>query len=248
MITVLLTGAAGSIGRTFYEATRGSYRFILNDLIEPEYAVSPSDKVEMADLSVPVVSEKLTRAADVVVHLAAVSDETAKFDELLPANILATTYLLEAAVRSRCARFVYASSVHAVQGYPCDQKVGEGMPVRPSNLYGATKCYGEALCACYASGASLSTVALRIGDFEPYGSAKIANAYDCSAWISPKDVVQLIVRSIEAEGIDFFIAHGVSNNRIKRLDLSETRRVLGYRPQDDAFEEFRAAAETQTTG
>lgn len=33
------------------------------------------------------------------------------------------------------------------------------------------------------------------------------------------------------------IGHGISNNRFKRLDLSETTRVLGYQPQDDAFAE-----------
>lgn len=34
------------------------------------------------------------------------------------------------------------------------------------------------------------------------------------------------------------IAHGISNNRFKRLDLSETTRVLGYHPKDDAFQTF----------
>ena len=81
-----------------------------------------------------------------------------------------------------------------------------------------------------------------IGDFEPRGSALIADAYDCSAWISPGDIVQLITRAIEAEGIGFFIAHGVSDNRVKRLDLAETHRVLGYQPRDDGFEVFPEAA------
>ncbi len=238
MITVLLTGAAGQIGRTFYEATRGRYRFFLVDLREPDFEVTPPDRFEIVDLSVHGASDPLTRAADVIVHLAAISDEAAEFDELLRGNILATTYLLEAAARSSCSRFVFASSIRVVQGYPHDQEVGDGLPVRPTDIYGATKCYGEALCACYASCERLSTIVIRIGDFEPYGSTLIETAYDCSAWISPKDTVDLISRSIETDGIDFFVAHGVSNNRAKRLDLTETRRVLGYTPQDDAFEEF----------
>lgn len=238
MTTVLLTGAAGQIGRTFYEATRGRYQFILADVRKPDFKVSPPDRFEIVDLSVQGASEALARAADVIVHLAAISDETAKFDKLLPANILATTHILEAAARSSCARFVFASSVRVFQGYPIDQEIGDGLPVRPTDIYGATKCYGEALCASYAAQEELSTVVLRIGDFEPYGSELIENAYDCSAWISPRDTVELIVRSIEAEGIDFFVAHGVSNNRTKRLDLTDTCRVLGYMPQDDAFEEF----------
>ncbi len=241
---MLLTGASGHIGRTFYEARRGSYRFVLSDLETPDYAVDPPDRFVRADLSVPGEANGLTRDADVVVHLAAEADELAGFDRLLPANVLATTYLFEAAARSRPERFVFASSVQVYDGYAAEQPLRADLPVRPTNLYGVTKCYGEALCACYAAENGLSCIAVRIGDFEPYGSAKIRDSFDCSAWVSPDDVVQLITRSIDAVDVDFFIAHGVSNNRVMRLDLEETRRVLGYQPVDDAFEEFRLAAET----
>jgi len=43
---------------------------------------------------------------------------------------------------------------------------------------------------------------------------------------------------VETEGVKHLIAHGISNNRFKRLDLSETTRVLGYQPVDDAFATF----------
>ncbi|NNJ63948.1 MAG: NAD(P)-dependent oxidoreductase [Xanthomonadales bacterium] len=238
MKSVLLTGAAGDIGRTFYQAARGRYRFVLTDRVEPGFVVDPTDRFEIADLSVPGAADPLVEAADVIVHLAAESDETKDFHDLLPANVLAATYLLEAAARARVSRFVFASSLHAVHGYPPDHCVRPEEPVRPVNHYGATKCYGEALCACHAYRDGLSTVVLRIGDFEPCGSGLIADAYDCSAWISPRDIVQLIIRAIETEGIGFFIAHGVSDNRIQRLDLAETRRVLGYQPEDDGFEVF----------
>ena len=238
MTTVLLTGAAGHIGRTFYAAAHGRYRFVLTDLLPLGYDIDPTDTFEQADLTIRGSIAHLVDQADVVVHLAAESDETSAFDDLLAPNIVATTWLLEAAAQSGISRFVYASSLHAVQGYPDDQPVADGLSVRPTNFYGATKCYGESLCSCYADTAGLSVVALRIGDFEEYGSEKIRDAFDCSAWISPKDIVQLIDRAIAAPDIRFFIAHGVSNNRSKRLDLAETQRVLDYRPEDDAFEVF----------
>ena len=245
MRTVLLTGAAGDIGSTFYEAARDRYRFILCDRVRPDYTVGPQDAVEIVDLSVPGAANPLMGAADVVVHLAAEADETRSFDELLPANILATTYVVEAAARAHISRFVFASSLHAVHGYPADHCVGDGEPVRPVNAYGATKCYGEALCAVHALRDGLSTVVLRIGDFEPIGSPLIRNAFDCSAWISPRDIVDLISRSIDVKDIEFFIAHGVSNNHVKRLDLTETRRLLHYQPRDDGFEAFPKAARTK---
>ena len=238
MTRILLTGAAGHIGRTFYEASRGRYRFVLTDLAPLPYEIAATDTFEATDLATPGAAAALAGRVDVIVHLAAESDETSAFEALLEPNIVATTLLLDAAARSGVSRFVYASSLHAVHGYPDDRPVAEGLPVRPTNVYGATKCYCEALCSCYAETTDLSVVVLRIGDFEEYGSDEIRNAFDCSAWISPRDIAQLIRCSIEAPDVRFFIGHGVSNNRIKRLDLAETRRVLGYEPQDDAFEHF----------
>jgi hypothetical protein len=48
----------------------------------------------------------------------------------------------------------------------------------------------------------------------------------------------LIVRCIETPGVQFAIVHGLSNNRFKRMDIHLTRQILGYAPQDDAFERF----------
>ncbi len=79
---------------------------------------------------------------------------------------------------------------------------------------------------------------LLTGAFEFPETHDLNNARDLSAWLSPRDAVQLLQRSVEAEGVKHLIAHGISNNRFKRLDLSETTRVLGYQPVDDAFQTF----------
>lgn len=86
-----------------------------------------------------------------------------------------------------------------------------------------------------------TSAALRIGAFEPPGSPSIATARDLSAWLSPRDGAQLFACAIEAEVEGFFVGHGISDNRFKRFDLAETRRVLGYAPQDDAFQTFDVA-------
>jgi hypothetical protein len=38
------------------------------------------------------------------------------------------------------------------------------------------------------------------------------------------------------ENLKFAIFHGLSNNRFKRLDISDARALVGYEPQDDAFQ------------
>ncbi|MGF6287176.1 NAD-dependent epimerase/dehydratase family protein [Pseudomonas silensiensis] len=237
-LNVLLTGACGRIGKTFFEASKDRYTFVLTDRIEPDFVVDAPHRFVSLDLSSPAAMVEVLKGIDVIVHLAGIPHATATFNELLPNNILATTYLFEAAVTAGCKRLVFASSAQTIEGYPVDRQITPGMQVMPANLYGVSKCYGEALCAFYAAKRNLSTIAIRIGAFEFPDRHELTNARDLSAWLSPRDAVQLLQRSVEVEGVQHLIAHGISNNRFKRLDLSETMRVLGYRPVDDAFQTF----------
>ena len=56
------------------------------------------------------------------------------------------------------------------------------------------------------------------------------------AWVSRRDLQQLLEKCIEAQHIKFAIVHGLSANRFLRMDLSETRELLNYEPQDDLTE------------
>ncbi len=151
---------------------------------------------------------------------------------LLPNNILATTYLLEAAARVGCKRLVFASNTQVVEGHAADRPITSDMPVMPASLYGASKCYGEALCALYASQHGLSTIVLRLGVFGLPDDHDWQRTRELGTWLSPRDAVQLLHRAIEVEGVRHLVAHGISDNRGRRLDLDETRRVLGYQPLD----------------
>lgn len=241
---ILLTGASGRIGRTYFQAMRTTYDFILTDLNRPDYAIDTPHQFFQADLSLPETAKKLLAEAepDVIIHLAGIPDADATFDKLLPANILSVTWLLEAAATTTCQRFVFASSVQTIEGYPVDRQIHPGMAVAPANIYGVTKCYGEALCSFYATQHGLSCVALRIGAFEHQDADALKTARDYSAWLSPQDAVNLITGAVEAENINFFIGYGISNNRFKRFDLSRTKEVLGYQPVDDAFKAFNPQA------
>jgi len=241
---ILLTGASGRIGRTFFQAMSATYDFVLTDLNPPDYAIASPHRFIQTDLSLAASAKKLLAEAqpDAIVHLAGIPDADAAFEKLLPANILSTTWLLEAAATSSCQRFVFASSAQTIEGYPVDVQIHPGLGVSPANLYGVTKCYGEALCSFYATQHGLSCVALRIGAFEHKEADALKTARDYSAWLSPEDAVNLITRATEAENITFFIGYGISDNRFKRFDLSRTCEVLGYQPVNDAFKEFDPAA------
>ena len=240
-LKVLLTGAAGRIGSAFFCYARERYLLRLVDRPGSGLAsLDPGDHETLEfDLSDAEACLEACEGTDVVVHLAADPSPEADFtDSLLPNNIVGSYNLFEAARKAGCRRVVAASSVHAVSGYPVDVQVRDEMPVRPKNLYGVSKCFVEALAACYAIETGLSCVAVRIGAYpRPDETAGAMSAdEDLSAFVSPRDLCQLLCQCVDApDRVRFAVAHGVSDNRFKRLDLSHTREIFGYRPQDDAF-------------
>ena len=84
----------------------------------------------------------------------------------------------------------------------------------------------------------IEVVAIRFGAFQYHQDYSQLSSRDLSAWSEPEDVCSLLINSIETDLNDepFVIAHGISNNRFKRLDITETKKSLGYEPKSDAFE------------
>ena len=74
------------------------------------------------------------------------------------------------------------------------------------------------------------------------------NARHLSGYVSERDLNHLLVRCIEAPHLHFAVVYGISNNRFKRLDITSTRTLVEYAPQDDAFEIFHADLQTWLQG
>jgi UDP-glucose 4-epimerase len=236
--SVLVTGAAGHIGSYFAEQSSELYDLRLMVLETDD--VSPlqgKGEIVVADLADLNALKSIMAGIDTVVHLAADPSPDATWDSLLPNNIVGTYNAMVAARAAGCRRVVYASSIHAVSGYPVDVQVKTNEPVNPGDLYGVTKCFGEALGRYLAEQEGLSVIALRIGAFQPLSTARDPSSVGMlDAFVSRRDLTQLIQLSIDAEEIRFAIFHGLSNNRYKRLDISDARDRLGYAPVDDLSE------------
>ena len=242
---VLVTGAAGRIGRTFFTQKQDTFSFRLTDLPGKTLEkISAPHEFIAANLREKEQCKNLCKNIDAVVHLAGIPSVDASFEDVLVDNLLVTHNIFQAALANGCARVVVASSAQATEAYPVDVQVNHTMPVRPKNWYGVSKCFIEALASYYATEERLSAIALRIGAFEFPDDHNLENTRDLSAFLSPDDACQLLECSILAENITFFIGHGISNNRFKRLDLNETTRTLGYQPKDDAFQMFDIAIDT----
>ena len=238
--TVLLTGAAGRIGSAFFAHARDRYQFRLTDRETTGLAGAEADGHEalVLDVADADACRAACRGIDTVVHLAAdPSPEADFYGSLLESNIKGTYNVFRAAQDQGCRRVVFASSVHAVIGYPPDVQARPESPVRPVNMYGVSKCFGEAVAACFAH-AGLSSIAIRIGAYDADWLRQDPTAEAMAMYLSHRDMNQLLVRCVEAENVPFAIVHGASDNRFKRLDLTATRELLGYAPEDDAFRIF----------
>lgn len=235
---ILLTGASGRIGSTFFRATHKRFVFRLTDLPNKLVQAAEPHEVILGELGDIETCKHLCDGVDTVVHLAGVPDPDATFEAVLEHNIKVTHNIFEAARLQGCKRVVVASSAQVIEAYPVDVQVDQTTPVRPKNFYGVSKCFVESLASYYATERGLSAIAVRIGAFEFPENHNLTTARDLSAFLSPRDACHLLTRCIETENVQYFVAHGISNNRFKRLDLTETRRVLGYAPKDDAFQLF----------
>ncbi|MBS7698544.1 MULTISPECIES: NAD(P)-dependent oxidoreductase [unclassified Chelatococcus] len=229
---VLITGAAGKIGRVLREGLAGRYRLRLLDRADLGDA-RPGEALVQADISDQAAIDAAVRGVDAIVHLAGVA-RIGDWRAILPANIAATYDLLEAARRHGVRRFVYASSHHAVGFYGRDEVIDEGAFPRPDCGYGLSKAFGEAACRLYHDKFGLEAACLRIGTMSeaPYDRRTL------STWISPRDMVQITAVALETPDLAYEIVYGVSANSRSwwRNDRAE---ALGYRPDDsaDAFAE-----------
>jgi uronate dehydrogenase len=234
---ILITGAAGEVGTNLaHKLPTDRYDLVLADIREPDYDHDcPFVKLDISDLDQFAAA---CDGVDTIVHMAADRRTYAPWETLLPANVIGAYNAFEAAHRAGCRRVIFASSIHTGSGYPADLQHHPDIPPHPGNLYGATKVWGEAVARVYADHKQLSCLCLRFGWVSrPDDIDKLAKHHALSMYFTHDDLVRLVIACIDApDDLMFGIFNGISNNRYKKMDITNARKILGYDPQDDAFE------------
>ncbi len=227
---LLLTGAAGNLGRQMRGALAAWADVVRVSDIAPLGEVAPHEEAVVVDLADRAAVHALLEGVDAVVHLGGISVE-APFDALLESNIRGLYNLYSAAQHHGVHRVIYASSNHAVGFHPVTSVLDIDAPLRPDCLYGVTKCFGEALSRYYFDRFGLETVCLRIGSsFEAPKNARMLVTY-----LSYRDFIELVRCALFTNRVGHAIVYGVSNNRIKWVDNTKAA-FLGFRPQDSSAE------------
>jgi uronate dehydrogenase len=230
---ILVTGAAGQVGREVVPYLREHFSLRLLDVQRmPRLG---DDDVVRADVRDADALRRACRDVSAIVHLAVVDHQEPDFTtRMMPVNVDGTYQVFEAARCAGVGRVVLASTGQVVGAYPATEWLTTDAPVRPSSVYACTKVFGEALARYYADCHGVAAICLRIGWFDAYDGHFLRHRPEMQrAWCSPRDLAQLIRKSIQSD-VRFAVLFGVSDNPRRRLDLEDARTTVGYIPQDRA--------------
>jgi nucleoside-diphosphate-sugar epimerase len=265
MTTVLVTGASGYIASYLLPAFRERYDLRLVDVREVDGRGRPIAGVQVRDVSDPErldQSRDLFRGVDAVVHLAfrhprGKTSADRYFSERGNVDMAYAIYQL--ALDEGVRRVVVASSNHAADFYEeairaklLDKVYPDAPRPLSDNYYGWAKEAYEHLGFVYAAGKlgrALEVVQIRIGaprdlaitSFAGDGqNDRVTLHRDLGMWVSPRDLAQLFVRSIDtpsianADGVPFQVFYGVSDNTRSSWSIANARKVIGYAPEDNS--------------
>ena len=265
-LKVHITGMYGLIGNVVYQHLSrqegqydlyGSGRRQASSQRTDDDAVTqlPADRFRIADLSDANAVEQALEGMDAVLHIGAVPDPDASFDDVLDSNIRGTYNVLEACRKVGIGRLVYASSIMATWGYSqfvepyCairEERIGDipddfapvkhTDPVRPTEPYSMSKVWGEAACRTYVDAHGLAVICLRIGWVNKENDT--SGAFSNSIWCSHRDIARSFELALKKTVEPVYdICYALSDNKYRWVDLEHAREVTGFVPQDRGEDE-----------
>ena len=236
---LLLTGAAGGLGRELRRTLKPFAQILRVSDIAPLGTAASGEEVVACDLADKAQVHELLAGVDAIVHMGGISTEQ-PYEMILGPNIVGLAHLYESARIHGIRRIVFASSNHAIGFHPRNRVIDADDPPRPDSFYGVSKAFGEDLSRFYFDRYGIETVCLRIGSCFPEPKDRRM----LITWLSIGDLTELIRTSLFTTGVGHTIAFGVSDNRDKWWDNSKASH-LNFVARDSS-EIFRAAVEARS--
>ncbi|MFD1930999.1 MULTISPECIES: NAD-dependent epimerase/dehydratase family protein [Nonomuraea] len=227
---VLVTGAAGAIGRSLRGTLLRKVAHVRLSDIRAVGETAGHEEYVPAELTDLDQVRAAVHGMDAVIHLGGVADE-ADFASIKGPNLEGVYNVFEACRLEGVSRVVNTSSNRITGFYPAGRTLDGQEAVRPDGLYGAAKAFGEALASLYADRFGLDVVSVRVGSFEERPS----ESRHLHTWLSPSDAARLYEACLKAPaGLGHVTIYGVSRNTRSWWSQNAAASALGYAPRDDA--------------
>lgn len=169
MKTLLVTGAAGRLGRAVCAAAAGRYRVVGFD--KEACATAEHVRPVTGDLRDPEALVRAAEGCDAIVHTGALLDRfigKRPRSEFFETNVTGTDHVFQAALAHGIRTVVFSSSTE-VYGTSWEDfgatVIDESHPVAPQTIYALTKSLGEGIAHSYAARYGIRSACLRYMTF-----------------------------------------------------------------------------------
>ena len=237
---ILLTGAAGGLGKVLRESLKANCDILRLSDIADFGPAGANEEVMLADLADAAAVDAAVQGVEAIVHLGGISVD-GPFLPIMQANILGLFNLYEAARKHGVKRVVFASSNHVVGFYSQGETIGVDAPPRPDSFYGLSKAFGEDLSKFYFERYGIETACVRIGSSFP----KPKDRRMLATWLSFDDLHRLVTACLTTPVLKHSIIYGMSDNAVVWWDNAGAKHI-GYVPQDSS-DQFREEIYATTT-
>ncbi|MBK8086323.1 MAG: NAD(P)-dependent oxidoreductase [Devosia sp.] len=241
---VLVTGASGLIGGLVIRDLSSKYEF--SGLSRRPVPGIPHTAADITD---PVAIRKAMAGMDMVLHLAAETQDYDDWDKVMEITIGGTLNMYRAAQEAgvkrlcscppaaRCAATngtrgsPYGKlAANELQSLPADEKMLTHLdPPRPDSFYGVGKLFGENTGRLFSDKYGMSVIAIRLGAVLPDDRPGMVRHFP--GYLAQADAVQMVDKCLSApESIRFDIFDAISDNARRWRDTSHAKEVIGWRP------------------
>jgi nucleoside-diphosphate-sugar epimerase len=245
---VLVTGASGLIGDLTIRDLSDKYEF--SGLSRRPVAGIPHIQADISDLE---AVRRACQGVDMVLHLAAETQNYDDWDRVMESTIGGALNVYRAAQEAGVWRVVFMSSGSTMCGYewyegspygklaaneldrlPADARIlTHTDPPRSDSFYGVGKLFGENTGRLFSDRYGMSVLCIRLGAVLPDDKPALIRHFP--GYLSQADAVQMIDKCLGAPAsLKFDIFDAISENSRRWRDTDHATAVIGWRPTGSA--------------
>jgi len=235
-----INGAAGTIGKAICRVLQERGHTIrATDIVE---VTGIGDEYIQADICDPVAMTNFCEGLDILIHLAAYPNEADFHEKLLKPNLIGTYEVFMAAQACGVDYLIGTSSVQVNNASPFrEKKICLDDPLMPTNQYGVSKIYQEAMGQMFAQVHKMKVLMVRPGWYlrgedQLESMERKENAPE-PVFISHDDAANFYICAVENHTLkngDYAVLWMMSKTKHENcgFDMAPAKALISYEPKD----------------